>query len=74
MYECLSKLSNSQNAAKGVFYVLRILKIKKFQKQIILFSILPKHERKSSILVYQATRIEDFRSFFGRIESKKICF
>ena len=56
------------------FFVLRILKITKFQKQIILFSILPKNERKSSILVYQATRIEDFRSFFGRTENKEICF
>ena len=39
-----------------------------------MFSNLPKNERKSSILVYHATRIEHFRSFFGRIESKIICF
>ena len=31
------------------------------------------NEQKSSILVAWYTRIEDFRSFFGRINNKKIC-
>ena len=47
-----------------------LLNVSKSQKQIFLFSILPKNERKFSILVYQAIKIEDFRLFFGKLENK----
>ena len=48
------------------------LKVSKFQKQIILFSIFPKTKQLYSRIL--AIRIEGFCSFFGRIENKKICF
>ena len=52
-----------------------MLKVSKSQKQFFLFSILPKIERKTSILLAWYTRIEDFRSFFGaRQRTKKFAF
>ena len=47
-----------------------ILKASKFQKQIILFSILPENVDPRIL----ATRVEVVCSFFGRIENKIICF
>ena len=43
--------------------------------QIFLLLILPKDEQKSSILVYQATKIEDFCSLWSkyRLHSYKLC-
>ena len=49
----------------------QFIKIRKFQKQIVLFSILPKLNEN---ILCQQLSIEDFSSFFGRIENKKICF
>ena len=45
------------------------IKVSKSQKQIFLISILPKNEQKSSILVYQAIKIEDFLGFFKELRN-----
>ena len=50
------------------------LKVSEFQKQIILFSIFPKKRMKNFYSRILTTRIEVFRSFFGRIENKMMCF
>ena len=52
--------------------IIRIMKVNKSRKQIILFSIRPKNERKTSILVDSWIKV--FRSFLGRIENIIICF
>ena len=54
---------------------LSVVKVSKSKKQFFfVLCLAPKNERKSSILVYQASRIDVFRSIFGRIENKKIAF
>ena len=52
---------------------VQILKIRKSQKQIILFSYLPKTERKKSAQEARA-ELRGFLSFLGRNKNKIICF
>ena len=49
------------------------LKVSKSQKQFLVSSILPKHKRKQFDLKYYSSKIEFFRSFFGRIEETINC-
>ena len=47
-----------------------VLKVSKFQKQIILFSILPKNERKTSILVARILGEKFFVQFLGKLRAR----
>ena len=46
------------------------LKVSECQKQLLLFSILPRNKWKYSILVYQSTRIHNFSSFLEDMRTR----
>ena len=50
------------------------LKVSLFRNVFLVSSILPKNERKQFDLRYHNSKVEFFRSFFGRIEDTKKTF
>ena len=68
----IEEKENVEPCLKLLEYEVEI-KVRLFQKQIILFSILGKTQ-KSSALTAEAKFCKYFFPFFGTIETKMICF